>query len=206
MRALFLLMVACKGPVAGNGQVVAVDHEVAAFDGLIAQGDCDVRVTAGQTRRVSVSADRNLQPFVSVQARDQVLYVHVSDRARPSGRITIEVETPSLRHVESVGNAHIIAADLDNHWLRVTAADGSRIDLHGQTERLRVFGSERAIFDGSELTADRVEVHVADAADAVVRAYKTLELDLAGQSSVRYYGDPDMVKQVAGTARVQKID
>ena len=91
-----------------------------------------------RSRHLSVSADKNLLPFIRTRVEDGELTVDVKPgaRLRSSRTITLHLNNPSLHEVNTAGSNEIELSNLKEDWLRVRAYGEERLLCVGRSMRL----------------------------------------------------------------------
>ncbi len=191
----------------GNGQWVTQDRPLAAFDRIKLVGHFKVIYHDNRSRHLSVSADKNLLPYIRTRVESGELVVDVKPdaRLRSSKTITLHLNNPSLHEINTAGSNEIQLSDLKEEWLRVHAYGGDKIALHGQVKEVLYVTSGNTHIDAARLKTEETSVKMRGAGDLVASVDKTLKVNLSGVATVSYRGEPKVSSTLTGVARVKHV-
>ena len=191
----------------GNGQWVTQDRPLAAFDRIKLIGHFKVVYHDHRSRHLSVSADKNLLPFIRTRVEDGELTVDVKPgaRLRSSRTITLHLNNPSLHEVNTAGSNEIELSNLKEDWLRVHAYGGGKIALRGQVNEALYVASGNTHIDASRLKTEETSVKMRGVGDLVASVDKTLKVNLSGVATVSYRGEPKVLSTLTGVSRLKHV-
>lgn len=104
------------------------------------------------------------------------------------------------------GDSQLQATVYNANDVKVKSGGNTNIDLAGSTKVLHITTAGKVIVSANNLIANDVTVHSYGDSDITVNALKALNIKTAGKSTVKYYGDPVIEKNVYGEAAVKKME
>jgi Putative auto-transporter adhesin, head GIN domain len=190
--------------VGDDGPRTTQTRDVPAFTRVANVGSVDVRLHAGERRRVVVLAGEKVIDDVRTEVHDGTLQVTFDHDGFGGGNVTVEASVPKLTGVEVSGSGDVEADGLAADAFDVRSDGSADIGLAGTVDRLAVDLSGSGDADMSGLTARTARVVVDGSGDADVSADEQLEISLDGSGDVRYHGDATVTQQVEGSGDVRR--
>ena len=184
--ASMLFLTSCDG-IKGSGNVVCQERTATGFDGLTINGVANVHVQPGEDFKLEVVTDDNLQEYVLVEVKNNVLHINTLSgvQIRPT-KIVVEVHLPELQsiHLNGVGN--------------VSLSDGSAPDLE-------ISLSGVGNIDAQNYQVQNVAIKHSGVGKATVWATDSLHGTLSGVGNILYKGNPAVSISVSGVGKVNKL-
>src|SRR3954447_3158176 len=190
--------------VGDDGPRTTQTRDVPAFTRVANAGSVDVRLHAGERRRVVVLAGEKVIDDVRTEVHDGTLQVTFDHDGFGGGNVTVAASVPKLPGVEVSGSGDVEADGLAADAFDVRSDGSADIGLAGTVDRLAVDLSGSGDADMSGLTARTARVVVDGSGDADVSADEQLEISLDGSGDVRYHGDATVTQQVEGSGDVRR--
>ena len=213
----------------GSGTIVSEERSVNDFDSVFVRGEGTVYLTQGEAVSVVVETDDNLIRKVYTEIRDGTLELRYASglfgtHLRPTQGYIYHITVVDLENVSIEGSAEVFADsvvverldldvtgsgqvdidDLKADEVRANITGSSEIKLSGvaDTQEISVTGS--GTFDGQDFEGKYVEVSCKGSVSVTVWATVDLDVSLAGEGEIKYYGDvvPDMSN---GSGTVQSL-
>ena len=173
--------------VKGSGNVVSQERAGSGFYGLSINGIGNVNLHPGEDFMLKVTTDENLQDYVLVKVRDNILHIDTEEgvNIKPT-KLTIDVHLPELQsiHVSGVGNVKI--------------SDGNASDL-------KITLSGVGNIDAQEYQVQNITIKNSGVGNAKVWATNSLNGTLSGVGNIYYKGNPEVKIQVSGVGKVSKL-
>jgi len=130
-----------------------------------------------------------------------------------TNNLTLEMRGMNLADIQ--GNIKKIQIDLSGKpilHLKLFDADNIILDIHGmgtvylsgKTKSLNISSSGNAMVSASNLIADNVVITTAGMSNINIHALKTLSVITTGKSMIKYSGNPNITKNIAGNAIIEK--
>lgn len=206
-------------------------EEFSGFNKIIATGGTRVTVVNGSVFAVKATGRQIDLDRTSITMKDGVLSTRRSSIKKKciicmGGRsIDIEVTMPTLEAIEARGASRIITDPFTTPTLRLMVSGGSqmetavtakhvdadlsgvgRIVLSGTASSTSAQLSGAAYLNGQNFKVNTVTAELSGNARMNIDALDTLEVEAGGASQVRYYGMPDVDKELSGIAEVLQDD
>jgi hypothetical protein len=201
--------------VAGSGDVVTREIDVADFERVEASDAFQIKVRQGASYRVVVRVDQALQGYLDVAKEGRTLKIGLKRGPRYDIRDAVqeaEVMMPALSGLhlsgasQAVVNGFSSTRDLDVH---LTGASGLRGDVEAGDVAFHLSGASNVTLAGyaraltlaasgasqvhlAELTVEDAEVKVSGASTVTVNPSGRLDVRASGASHVYYVGDPTL--------------
>ena len=225
-----LLITSCRfndKKIDGNGKIVSEKRTVTTVTKIRVEGNINVVIDNGLASG-RVEADENLIPYILTETDGDWLEIKVKKNynLHSSKPITVYVSTPTISQVKLAGSGDIIAngkfssnetmtfglagsgsmtLNLNSPALEASIAGSGTIHLSGETRNSKIEIAGSGDYDGTDLKAENVEVHIAGSGDAIVFAEIKLKASIAGSGNVKYKGNATIEKNVAGSGEVIKM-
>jgi hypothetical protein len=195
--------------VIGNGDVTTQTITTSGYDGIASLGFIDVELVNGAEGQINVTTDSNLQEYIEIEVKDNVLKIKTKDRTNLSTKkgvkVTVPVESISKIQLTGSGNLRSAAAIKANEFkLNVTGsgdavlaieaseveariAGSGNIDLSGSFTDLELSVAGSGTFKGTGLSSKSTEVSIAGSGDVKLSG-TTSQLDLKISGSGNFHG------------------
>jgi hypothetical protein len=232
--AVSLIMVlslsGCGAGRIGSGTIVTEERSVNDFDSIFVRGEGTVYLKQGKEVSVVVETDDNLISRVYTEVRGRTLELRYASgplgtHLRPTQGYNYHITVVDLDSVSIEGSAEVFAdgvvterlelevtgsgqVDMDDLnveevWVDITGSGEITLSGAAETQAITLTGS--GTFDGHDFEGKYVEVNSKGSGMVTVWATVDLDVSLAGEGEIRYYGDvvPDMSN---GSGKVLSID
>ena len=179
-----LFLTSCS-EIQGNGNIVSQERAVSGFHGLTINGLGNVNVHPGEDYKLEVTTDDNLQEFVLVEVKNDVLYIDTKTNFRPT-KLIICVYLPDLQSINQNGVGNV---KLSN----------------GNASNLEISKSGVGNLDAQNYQVENVTINHSGVGNSTVWATNSLNGALSGVGNVRYKGNPTVNVSVSGVGKVNKL-
>jgi hypothetical protein len=213
--------------VRGSGNVVSEPRPVNDFTRIELAGIGDVELVVGDPATLTITAEANLLPLITSEVTGDTLRIGLVEGRTPAPThpIRLDVTTPLLEGVSISGlssvhiqpfNASRFEADLPGagslviESLTADSLDAQlpglgSFEVHGGAVQDAVIDiSGAGNFEAPDLQIASAEVSISGLGSATVRVSETLDAEISGGGSVRYYGSPAVTENVSGLGNVEK--
>ena len=181
-----LFLMSCNG-IGGSGNIVHHERTASGFNGLTINGVANVNVQSGEDYKVEVTTDDNLQDYVLVEVKNNILYIDTKPNInlRPT-KLIVDVHLPELQRVNlsGVGN--------------VTLSEGNATDL-------AITLSGVGNIDAQNYQVQNVTVEQSGVGDAKIWVTNSMNGTLSGVGDILYKGNPTVNIKVSGVGKVTKL-
>lgn len=209
--------------VDGNGKLKTEERSVPAFTGIEVQGGTKAEVRMGKERKVTLTTDENLLPYLKTEVRDGVLVVRSTEHINPKRDVRLVVVTPELNHlgasggveldaevaasdsfsVEGSGGADLRIRGVDTKKLNTELSGGVDARLEGRADEARYELSGGVNLDCTRLEAKVAKLDASGGVKARLAVSERIEGDASGGVTVKVKGRPAMHVDTSGAASVR---
>ncbi|MCL3781764.1 DUF2807 domain-containing protein [Prolixibacteraceae bacterium JC049] len=210
--------------IVGNGRLVSEFRAMPNFEKIDVKGAFKVRVEAGNVFEVKVTAESNLQEYVSTEIYGRTLEIAVRgiDEIEAKHPIELLVITPRLDAVTLDGSGNIYVAnffDVKEADVRLYGSGNISAAFDCDDLDVRVLGSGQVEVEGTAIDADLLvegsgeilgydmkarysDATINGSGQVFVSASRRLDVVINGSGDVYYINDPDVTYSIAGTGRL----
>ena len=212
--------------VKGTGDVVHKPVSVDAFHGITLQGSMDVVITPGNEQSVEIVAQQNIADLITTEVHDGIWVIATSEGFRTKEEFTVKIIVPTMDKVKIQGSGDVTGTGLfkaDNVELKIEGSGDIQMTYEARSIKAKVEGSGDFVLKGSctdlniaiegsgdvdsqGLQCMNARTNIAGSGDIVVNAVAVLDATISGSGSVRYTGDPQVKKSIAGSGEVKRVD
>lgn len=174
-------------------RVLAGQYEVYGGENLINQSALNTRSdTLLPEYQVLCDAGRGWGSFLEWRFHNHSHWRSI--RWRSGGTLmaadTLALDTFRIDHY-GAGNVELM---LNTKWFITDLNSGGKMKLMGRTSHFQVFTHRYNQLDASQLEADSVYVYARGDADITIRANGLLYVEIDGNGSIRYLGNPQVIQ------------
>ena len=172
--------------IKGDGNVVSQERTASGFYGISIDGAVNVNVHHGEAYRVVVTADYNLQEYVLVEVKNDVVHIATTPKTnlKPT-KLIVDVHLPELQSInlQGVGN------------VKLSAGSGSdlKISLSGVGN-----------VDAQNYQVENIVITQSGVGDSKIWVTNSLSGTLSGVGNISYKGNPTVNVNVSGVGKVNK--
>lgn len=215
-------------PAANGPQVRPVEK----FNAINVGTGIELVLTAGHTQQVEVSATTlDQREHILTKVSDGVLNIHYDNPDERAGNSKKDRQNRHLRVAVTADQLHMLAAssgaavtasgpfatpdfqldissgaavraDLNVGVLIVRQNGGSVIELTGQAPRFDLKITSGSVFNGEKLLTNRAQIEASSGSIAKLAVKEVLMAEASSGSSIKYYGSPEVTKNVSGGASI----
>lgn len=208
--------------------LVSEIRQLDAFTRIDMDGGAKVILVQGSEHSITVEGSRRVVDQVITKVNDGVLEINFRDRMlfenwgesltltitftnlsdfRLDGGVELIADGLNLENLNITinGGASVKMNDLLLNTLGMTLLGGGDIQVSGIAETQNVKVSGGTSYKAEDLKSANVSVEIIGAANVVVWATETLNLDLAGAYSVSYWGSPEITQSITGLGEIKAL-
>jgi hypothetical protein len=227
-----LLVGCCAIPVrtvlvGGSGNVVTLDEAITGFDELDISNAFEVDVSQGESYRVVVRIDDNLEKYLRLVKQGSTLRIGLEpDRPYNLANATLEAEitmpemtgmtlsgasrvtftgfeSTSRLNVDVSGASHL-QGDIETGNARFQVSGASQVTLAGSAGDVTIDASGASRLDLSDFAVKDAEVEASGASTVTLNPSGRLDAGASGASHVYYLGNPTLGKiDTSGASSVE---
>ena len=208
--------------------LVSEIRQLGVFTKIEMEGGAAVNLVQGNEHSIKVESTQRVVDRVRTEVKDGVLVIDYRDKKlfefwddkltltitlanltsfRVDGGVQLKADDLELGNLDFTinGGASVKMNNLSIDTLNMSMAGGGDIHVSGIAETLLIDVSGGTNFEAGDLRCAKVNVEIAGAANVVVWATDTLDLDLAGAYSVSYWGSPEITQSIGGIGQVKAL-
>ena len=208
--------------------LVSEIRQLGVFTKIEMEGGAAVNLVQGDEHSIKVESTKRVVDQLATEVKDDVLVISFRDKKlfdfwhdkltltitfkdlsdfRLDGGVELKADDLNLENLkfEINGGASVRLNNLAVKTLDMTVAGGGDIHASGAAQDLTIDVSGGTNFVAEDFKCANVNVKVAGAANVVVWATDTLDLDLAGAYSVSYWGSPEIKQSIGGIGQVKAL-
>ena len=213
--------------VAGSGKVSMITRDVSGYDGIRLSGQGVAQIIQDGSEGLTVQVDDNLVKYleIEVSGRDLVIGEKSGVILEPSQPIRYIIHVKDLSRLEISGAGQVMLAALSGEKLSVEISGLGIIELEdaqleslgvgisgegsaqvaGAAERLDLDISGAGEFQAPDFQVQSARLSLSGAGRAELWVEESLNIDISGVGSVRYYGSPSLMQQTSGASSVVRL-
>lgn len=211
--------------VTGSGKSITEDRDVGPVTEVVLSGTSTLKVIAGDTPSLTVTADDNVLPLLetettgnqlclttrsgySIRTKTPVVYTLTVPRLEKlsisgSGSAAVSGASRGEVTVKLSGSGNVTWENLACKSLTLTVSGSGRATAAGTTERLVAKVTGSGDVSAAELQARTGEVSVSGSGTVTVWAADQLTARVSGSGDIKYKGSPKLDKKASGSGRVK---
>ena len=198
------------------------------FTRIDMDGGAKVNLVQGNEHSITVEGSRRVVDQVVTEVKDGVLEIYYRDRKlfenwaesltltitftnlsdfKLDGGVELKADNLNLEDLNFIinGGASVKLENLLANTLNMKLAGGGDISVSGIAENQNIEVSGGTNYQAEALKSSNVRVKIIGAANVEVWAIGTLDLDLAGAYSVKYWGTPVITQKITGLGEVKAL-
>ena len=230
---LFTMITAASGclyqgkRVSGDGRVTTETRSVGDFRRLVVDGDMQVILSQGPLSAARITAESNIQPYITLTNQGDELTVGFRDYVSVAAtqKIRVYLRVPDPEALTLTGSGEISGADTlastRKIALKLTGSGDIDVKLHAPEVSCDITGSGDVLaagdtrdlavkiigsgdYRGAGLRAESAQVKIAGSGNATLFASIGLHASVLGSGNVYYLGDPAVETSLKGSGKVMK--
>jgi hypothetical protein len=205
--------------------VITSEKTVSEFDKIRVSSSSVVRFHASQEYRAVVTVDENLDEFVEIVTKNNVLNIGTKNGSYSFTKNLVDVYCPvitgvsmsgsgSFENTEKItapsfettvsGSGRINAAiDCENFSGKISGSGA--IALTGNCKDADIVISGSGKFNGNDFNINNATVRVSGSGSVSICVSDNLSANISGSGGISYRGDPKIESKVSGSGRIRKL-
>jgi len=212
--------------IKGNGNLKTLERPVSAFEKITCAGAVEVRFHAGETYRAIVTVDENLDEYVEIYTKNNVLNIGTKKGHSYSfTKFWVDVYSPVLTSVSINGSGSFEGIDkiaastfesnisgsgkiegtIESDHFSATISGSGKITFAGASKDANIDISGSGDFNGNELNVKNATVNISGSGTANIYADDNLQANIAGSGNINYRGEAKIDSKIAGSGRIKNV-
>ena len=211
--------------VKGNGILETSERIVSPFEKIHGSGSVKIRFHASQEYRVVVTVDSNLEQYVKIGTRNNVLEIGTRNGSYSFTKYLVDVYCPTLSSVSMSGSCDFFADDAifvstfesnlsgsgklngtiecDHFSAKITGSGKMTVFGNSTDSDITISGS--GDFYGDEFYVNNADIHISGSGKANIRVADYLKARISGSGVINYRGNPRTDISVSGSGHVNHL-
>ncbi len=229
---LALIFSGCSIPsklidVRGSGLIRSETRDISGFNSIEFSGIGSLTIIQGNEEYLQIEAEENLISHIESVVRAGKLSIGFKDQINliPSKDILFTLSVKDIQKLEVSGLGYVFSSQLSVDKLNVYSSGSSQVNLNGLTGnelKIEISGagifkidgivdsqsievSGAGVYDAANFRSKTAKITISGAGSAILWVENTLNAELSGVTSLRYFGKPSLVKRVSGIARIEEL-
>ncbi len=199
-----------KSVITGSGNVTSEAREVSGVDSrVVLKAPGELIITQGDTKVLTIEAEDNLLGLIQTRIENGSLVVELSTEPNVSLQLNKPIRylltIPKLTSLEVAGAGGVQALSVQTEDLKVNLSGGGKIVLAGRAGSQDVEIDGSGIYQAGDLESKNVNLNANGSIDATIWAADRLNVTCKGACSVKYYGSPELGKDITAVGVVTSL-
>jgi len=213
-------------PIKGNGNWKTSEITDSVFDRIISGGSAEITFHASEEFRVVVTIDENLEEFVEIFTKNNVLNIRTKNGHNISPtKFTVDLYCPvitgvtisgsgSFRNIDTIivstfesnltGSGKIEGnVECDNYSAEITGS--GKISIYGIVEDTHISITGSGDFHGNELKTRNATITITGSGNVNICVSDYIKARITGSGNINYGGDPKVDTSVSGSGHIRKM-
>ena len=215
--------------IRGNGDLVSFEKSVSTFEKIKSSGNAEVRFHASDEYRVVVTVDSNLEEYVAIFTKSNVLHIGIDDNWGNNRysftKYLVDIYCPVLTGITLSGSGNFYGVDeiaastfesvvsgsgnidgtfVCNKFSAVISGSG-KIKIDGTSNDANITISGSGKFVGNGFHTKNASINISGSGKANICVGDHLNAIISGSGEINYCGQPKVVSKVSGSGRIRKM-
>jgi len=225
---IFAACISCTSflPMRGNGNLVTLEKTFSEFEKISVSGSAEVRFHASQEFQAVVTVDENLEEYVEIVTRNNVLFIGTkSGHSCSFTKFLVDVYCPFLTGVTMTGSGSFenrgeinvstfgttvtgsgkvkVTVECENFSAKITGSGKIVVAGNSNDADITITGSGK--FSGKDFIISSANVHISGSGSVDVHVTDNLKANISGSGGINYRGEPRIDSKVTGSGRIRKM-
>jgi len=213
--------------IRGNGNLKTSEISVSAFEKINCSGSVEVRYFASDDYRVEYSIDSNIDEYVEIYAKNNVLNIKLQKGHSYSyKKFLVDVYCPVITGVEFSGSASFEGVDeiitskfesnisgsgkikgtFDCRNFVAKTSGSSKMTISGYSENANIDISGSGKFNGNDFLTKNATVKISGSGEITIGVEDYLKVNISGSGKVNYWGNPTVDSNISGSGKLKKLE
>lgn len=214
--------------VRGNGKVTTQTRDISGYSGVVVRGSVDVVLTAKEQGKVTISAEENIIPIITMKIVNGNLEISFKENTNFSDKKDAKVYVPSngVNKIELSGSGDIENQGIlkaQSLTLHLRGSGDMKLNISAVSVSAQLFGSGDMELKGNtkdfnidlrgsgdisayQLSSQKVEASLAGSGDVEVNASSSFKGDVRGSGTIKVKGNPsDVQRKIRGSGTIKML-
>ena len=209
----------------GSGNIVEQERQLKDFKGIEAGGAVEVNINQGDSQKVVVITDDNLQEDVKTEVSDNILKIYTEHHLSGFNKLKVNIIVKEIESIELTGASRLYAKgtfisgkmkinlsgasqlEMDIKAIEINSeiSGASNLILNGAVGDFKLEASGASKCEGFNLTSANSDVSASGASKISITCDHELKIDASGASTINYRGNAKILKSdVSGASNISK--
>ena len=192
------------GGIRGNGHVVTEQRSVGPFTNIDAGGAFDIEWSNGAPS-AAVTADENLQQYIEVTTRDNVLRLRTRQSIHFARSLKVTITSSALEAAKLSGASKLVAHQVKGTKFYLETTGAAKVTVDGAVDELIADMTGASNLFADSLETKNAQISVTGAGKARIAVSESLKASITGAGKVEYTGNPAHVeREIAGAGAIRR--
>jgi hypothetical protein len=178
------------GTIAGNGDVLSRNRDIACFSQILVNGAIDVIYTSGSDSSLTLSADSNLHDLIATDVVDGCLIISSQGSYSTQCNLQIQCSSEKLEKLIVAGSADAELSGIDTDSLSIEITGSGDVEATGKARVVNVQVKGCGHIDLSELQAKSGFLGVRGSGDIRAVITESVSASIKGSGDIKIEGNP----------------
>lgn len=205
LSLISLTLISCDvGGVWGNGHIVTETRTAGPFSNIDAHGAFRIDWHSGAPS-VVVTADENLQQYIEISTRDNVLRLRTTRPIHFSRALKVDISSDKLEAADLSGACRLVAHQVNGARFYIETTGATRVTADGAVDELIANMTGASHLSAESLQTKNSQVAVTGAGKAEIAVSDSLKASITGAGKVEYSGNPAHVeREISGAGSIRR--
>jgi len=201
-----LALASCDvGGIRGNGHIVTEQRSVGPFTNVDAGGAFEIEWSSGAPA-AAVIADENLQQYIEVTTRDNVLRLRTTQSIHFARSLKVTITSSALEAVKLSGASKLVAHQVKGSKFYLETTGAAKVTVDGTVDELIANTTGASNLFADSLQTKNAQISVTGAGKARLAVSDSLKVSITGAGKVEYTGNPHIEREIAGAGSIKRRD
>ena len=190
--------------IRGNGHIVTEQRSVGPFTNVDAGGAFDIEWSSGAPS-AAVTADENLQQYIEVTTRDNVLRLRTRESIHFARSLKVTITSSALEAAKLSGASKLVAHQVKGTKFFLETTGAAKVTVDGRVDELIANMTGASNLFADSLQTNNAQISVTGAGKARIAVSDSLKASITGAGKVEYTGNPAHVeREIAGAGAIRR--
>ncbi len=190
-----------------NNSKSSVASHLEQFSKISLKGNIRAIIEHAPNRSISLKAEKEILPLITVKVIDDTLYVHAEkSTSTMSSHSRVHIYIDSIKKIITSGNTYIRAKSLTLEMLEIENYGSSKFDISGHINKLDIKTIGALRLNGQQLKTKTTLVDSKGVNNLIIQTSENLTISSNGFNKVLYTGSPKIKASISGYNIIKLIN